>query len=112
MRWGIRRQLFVPLGALLVGTVGISVCTARSAADRARRQVAERVAGVVRTLGEAHFPLTRAVLDQMRGLSGAEYVLDLGPRSVATLPVTRHTWDQVRAPASDDDLGTPTDVGG
>ncbi len=111
MRWGIRRQLFVPLGALLVGIVGTSAWTASSAADRARRQVAERVGDVVRTLGDAKFPLTQSVLGQMRGLSGAEYVLDLGGRTVATLPLARPTWGEVRA-GEGGDLGLPVDVNG
>jgi signal transduction histidine kinase len=85
MRWGIRYQLLVPLAALLLITTAVSAWTAAAASQRARRQVAARVAGVVHTLSEAQFPLTRAVLEQMKGLSGADYAVLGGSRPTATL---------------------------
>jgi signal transduction histidine kinase len=89
MRWNIRYQLFSPLVILLLGVVGISTWTALAAADGARRHIEEQVRDVFRTLREADFPLTPHVLDLLRGLSGAEYLLadQEGNCLAATLPV-------------------------
>src|SRR5262245_58585954 len=86
MRWSIRYQLLVPLVTLLLGVLGVSGWAALAAAGRARQQLENQVRDVARTLGGASFPLTANVLEQMKGLSGAEYVL-VRPdgRRVATL---------------------------
>jgi signal transduction histidine kinase len=75
MRWSIRTQFVVPLLLLLAGLVGISTWTAEEAAKRARERIAAQVGGIVRTLSDARFPLNQHVLDQMKGLSGADYLL-------------------------------------
>src|SRR6266851_4929721 len=75
MRWSIRYQLLVPLLTLLAGIAGISTWTAMSSAQRARRQIESQVRNVVRTLSEAKLPVAPNWLAEMRGLSGAEYLL-------------------------------------
>jgi signal transduction histidine kinase len=75
MRWSIRYQLFVPLLVLLLGIAGISAWTAIASAQRARLQIENQVRNVVRTLGEANLPVAPNWLEQMGGLSGAEYLL-------------------------------------
>jgi signal transduction histidine kinase len=75
MRWSIRSQLLVPPLTMLFGVAGISTWTAIASANQARRQIEKQVHDVARTLSESSFPLNRATLRQMRGLSGAEYVL-------------------------------------
>ncbi len=75
MRWNIRNQFAVPLLLLLLGLVGVCTWTAQEAADRARDRIAGQVVGIVRTLSDARFPLSQHVLDQMKGLSGADYLL-------------------------------------
>ncbi len=75
MRWSIRYQLLVPLVTLLLGVLGVSGWAALAAAGRARQQIEDQVRDVARTLGGSNFPLTANVLEQMKGLSGAEYVL-------------------------------------
>ena len=75
MRWSIRYQLLFPLLMLLLGIVGISTWTAVAGARRAWQQIETQVRDVARTLSDAHFPLTQNVLDQAKGLSGAEYLL-------------------------------------
>jgi signal transduction histidine kinase len=86
MRWGIRSQLLVPLLTLLLGGVGVSLWTAVRSAARARQQIESQVRNVARVLGESSFPLTATVLDQMKGLSGAEYLLvDGDDRRIGTL---------------------------
>jgi signal transduction histidine kinase len=86
MRWSIRFQLLVPLLLLLIGVAGITAWTAWASARHAWQQTEAHVQSVARTLGEARFPLTQKVLEQARGLSGAEYVfVTLDGRHVSTL---------------------------
>jgi signal transduction histidine kinase len=86
MYWSIRYQLLVPLLLLLVGVVGMSAWTAVASAHRAWQQIETQVRNVAATLSTSHYPLTANVLEQARGLSGAEYLLidDTG-RSTTTL---------------------------
>jgi len=87
MRVSIRYQLLIPLVTLLLGVVGISTWTALASADRSRRQIETQVKNVARTLGESNFPLAPGVLEMMKGLSGAEYlVIEKNSRRTATLP--------------------------
>src|SRR5438477_9788856 len=85
MRWPIRYQLLVPLLTLLLGVVGISTWTALASADRARQQIEMQVRNVAHTLSEASFPLNQRVLEHMKGLSGAEYLLDTPDGRLTTL---------------------------
>jgi signal transduction histidine kinase len=85
VRWRIRHQLLLPLLLLLLGLCGLCAWMALAAAARARGQVEARVRDVAVNLGAATFPLTRGVLEQVKSLSGADYVL-AGPdgKRVAT----------------------------
>ena len=75
MRLGIRYRLLVPLGLLLVGVIGASLWSARVAARRAEERVAAQVRDVSQTITGANYPLTPNVLEQMKSLSGAEFLL-------------------------------------
>lgn len=75
MRFGIRYRLLVPLGLLVVGVVGTSLWSARVAAHREEDRVATQVRNVSKTLSNANYPLTGPVLEQMKSLSGAEFLL-------------------------------------
>ena len=76
MRWRIRFQLLLPLLTLLLGVVGVTVWTAVASAGRARQQIETRLRDVGRTLGEERtYPLTYAVLAQVKQLSGADFLL-------------------------------------
>jgi signal transduction histidine kinase len=100
MRRSIRSQLLVPLGVLILGTFGVSGWSAVATARRAGRDVEARVAGVAQTLNGAHFPLTPAVLEQMKGLTGAELILDAGPgRITSTLDISPLDVPQTHADA-------------
>ena len=95
MRWSIRYQLLVPLLVLLVGVVGICSWTAAASADRAWQQIETQVRNVARTFCEFHFPLNENVLDQVRGLSGAEYLLVTADGRVVRAPLG-HLTDRWR----------------
>ncbi len=76
MRWRIRYQLLLPLFLLLLGVVGLSVWMAVAAAGRARHQVEDRVRGVAGYLSEDRtYPLAANILQQVKRLSGADYLL-------------------------------------
>jgi signal transduction histidine kinase len=76
MRWSIRYQLLVPVLILLLGVVGISTWTALASANRARDQIEAHVRAIARTVEERTFPHEEAILEVMRGLSGAELLVD------------------------------------
>lgn len=75
IRWRIRYQLLLPLAMLLLGVMGISTWSGLASAHRARQQIVQNVQNVGRTLSEANFPLNEPVLNSMKRLSGADYVL-------------------------------------
>ena len=101
MRWPLRRQIMLPLLA-----VAISALAALAAINAwlAERQTSDRVErqlrGVIGVLSTSNFPLSDAVLKQMRALSSAELALtDNTGRTlassfdevIATLPVAAAT---------------------
>ncbi len=83
MRYPIRLQLM--LATLLVATTAIVLACAASvylAVSVAARSKAEELRRIEKTLGQANYPLTESILRQMRGLSGAEFVLLSSERDV------------------------------
>jgi signal transduction histidine kinase len=78
----------VPYLALVVAMVAVTgLACGGWAASRAWEQGLERGRGIVETLRRSHFPLTRSVLDQLKGLGGAEFALidDAGRVASSTL---------------------------
>ncbi|MBX3444838.1 MAG: HAMP domain-containing histidine kinase [Planctomyces sp.] len=76
MRWPIRNQILLPLVAIQLGLwLAVSSIAAWWALHRVEQEVEARLEELTRTVSEGTFPLTRAVLQQMRGLSGAEFLL-------------------------------------
>jgi signal transduction histidine kinase len=76
MRWPLRYQILIPFAGVMLGVVlGVSLLDAVLAARRTQRRIEQQLSEVARTLQEANFPLTDAVLKQTRGLSGAEFVV-------------------------------------
>lgn len=96
MRWPIRNQILVPVAALLTAAVTlIAVFSAVLATRRSEEQTLRHLREVISTLGESSFPLAPNVLDKMRGLSGADFVVRdaQGKLVAATFPET----DELRA---------------
>jgi signal transduction histidine kinase len=76
MRWPIQIQLLLPfLSVVLLAILLACVTIAYLGTTRARHQQEENLRRVVGTLTEATFPPTERVLQQMSGLSGAEFVV-------------------------------------
>jgi signal transduction histidine kinase len=76
MRLPLRLQIFLPFGLLSV--IAVVAITAGSAVVAARLRQAEslsRLRSVVETLRTSQFPATSTVLEQMHGLSSAEFIV-------------------------------------
>jgi signal transduction histidine kinase len=76
MRWPLRYQILLPFAlVMLVALAGVTAFSAVLAARRTEAQLASQLDGIASTLRDASFPLSENVLLQMRGLSGAEFVV-------------------------------------
>src|SRR5438067_590293 len=80
MRLSIRSQLLLPLLTLMVGVVAMSTWTALASAGRARHQIETQMDAVAAEVVKVSFPRTPQILELMRGLSGAEFILCDGHR--------------------------------
>lgn len=76
MRWPFRLQILLPMVSLMLAAiVGVSLFTAYLSAQRTRQQIENKLGQVAETLATSQFPLTDAVLEQVRGLTGAEFAV-------------------------------------
>jgi len=91
MKWPLKYQVMVPMTTVMLAViVALSAAHAYWAAEQATREITDRIQEVTRTLSEPSFPLTGAVLEQMQGLAGADFVLlDRRGEVVAS---TRSEW--------------------
>jgi signal transduction histidine kinase len=116
MRWSIRTQLLVPLLTLLLGDVGLSAWAAVASANRARRQIETQARDIVHTLDQSIFPLTGWVLQQLKGFTGADFlVVDAQGQRLTTLRAANVAVPEAAAEAEDWQaltLGTPVTVDG
>ncbi len=118
MRWSIRFRLFVPLGLLLLGVVGISAWSAIASARQAEERIARKNHGVTQTLAVAGITPNKRILNQMKGLSGAEYLhIDADGNRESTFADPRiYLPPEILAQPADegsaDQLGLPIDVEG
>lgn len=105
MRWPIRNQILVPVAVLLTAAVTlIAVFSAVLATRRSEEQTLRHLREVIATLGQSNFPFAPNVLDKMRGLSGAEFVVrdDQGQLIASTLDSARELHSAVQhIPASE-----------
>jgi signal transduction histidine kinase len=60
---------------ILVTVIGLGLWQAIWSAGQRQNQIELKVGQVVRTIASSNFPLTSKVLEQMKGLAGAEFVL-------------------------------------
>jgi len=85
MRWPLRRQILLPMVGILLLTIGVvSALNAWLATAGLQRQLQAQLASVAQTFSRTNIPLTASVLQQTRGLTGAEFVAtDLRGQPVA-----------------------------
>ncbi|MCE9533655.1 MAG: HAMP domain-containing histidine kinase, partial [Planctomycetes bacterium] len=118
MKWSIRYRLFVPLGLLLLGVVGISTWSANAAARHAEERIARQNRGVTQTLAGASISLTPRILDQMKGLSGADYLfVDADEYRISTFKEADFSLpSEILTQPNDDNtteqLGSPIEIDG
>jgi signal transduction histidine kinase len=100
----LRRQIMLPLLAVAVASLGaVGAINAQFAARQTRERIERQLDGVISVLTTSNFPLTDSVLRQMRGLSGAEFVVadDAGAVQAATFsPDVFEPGDEVAASSS------------
>lgn len=76
MRWPLKFQILVPFALLVCAAViGLTIVNAVLASRRIKGETEQRLRGIANTLQDTSFPLKKPVLKQMRGLSGAEFVV-------------------------------------
>jgi signal transduction histidine kinase len=76
MRWSLRNQILVPLVVVMLLTVSVISTVAVLVAARERQlQIEGRIQAVTRTIEQSNFPLTAGVLEQVKGLVGAELMV-------------------------------------
>jgi len=86
MRWPLRRQILLPMLAVLLATVaGVSGVSAWLSSRRTLGEIEDQLHDVAATLSASNFPLNPGVLRQTRGLTGAEFaVTDLSGELIAS----------------------------
>lgn len=74
MRWPLQQQILVPT-ALVIAAAFLAVAIAQAwvAVDAVERAIEARLIGVAQTLDSTNIPLRDPVLQQMKGLTGAEF---------------------------------------
>ncbi len=112
-RWTIQRQFLFPVLAIVaLVTVATTLATVSWNLRQFGRRDREHLRQIVETLAGSGFPMTAAVLQQMSGLSGAQFVV-VGPEQVnestrhwspadsqALLDWTRHSIESGEAQAT------------
>ncbi len=85
----LRSQIFYPFAGLIVAAVlGLGVWLATRTFQQQEAELAMRLGGLIRTVANSRFPLTPNVCDQLKGLTGAEFVWrdESGRQVASTLP--------------------------
>lgn len=107
MRWPIRLQILLPMIAVMVcALAAVTVFGVTQAVERTTQRIEGQLQEAARTLSTTAFPLTRPVLEQVAGLSGAEYVLKDPQGGVLAsshdfeddlveLPSKVHAWQEI-----------------
>ena len=114
MHWPIRNQILLPFAIVQTLAVAILSCSAAwMAADRAEREAVERLERVVATLSTASFPVRVPILEQMKGLSGADYVASDSQGRVTATTLDEDTAARILAipQASLPNTGTASESG-
>lgn len=76
MRWPLRNQIHWQILALvLIAIVGVTIANIRSTAETNRRDLGNQIQEISRILTTSSFPLRGNVLEDMKSLSGADFVV-------------------------------------
>lgn len=102
LRWPIHLQLLVPMVAVvLLASLLATAITVFWIAKRVRNEQSDNLRRVGETLGKSGYPLSKPVLEQISGYSGADFVLltAKGRLQESTLPV-EPSWQEDLARAA------------
>ena len=76
MRWPLRNQILLPMLAVVFGVLAaVTTLNVYLSVARTRTRIESQIRAVAATLSSASFPPSPTVLVQMRGLSGADFVV-------------------------------------
>ena len=76
MRWPLRNQILLPMLAVVFGVLAaVTTLNVYLSVARTRTRIENQIRAVAATLSSASFPPSPTVLVQMRGLSGADFVV-------------------------------------
>lgn len=76
MRWPLRRQILLPMAAMMLLTMSVvSALNAWLASQQVRQRMELQLNSIQQALSETTFPLQSNVLSQLRRLTGAEFVV-------------------------------------
>ncbi|MHB8973338.1 MAG: sensor histidine kinase [Pirellulaceae bacterium] len=104
MKWPLKFQVMIPLAIVMLGVVvTLSALHVYLATEQAARQISSRIHDVTQTLARSNYPLTNGVLQQMQGLSGAEFVLV--DRQSHVVAATRSDLNVAQLDSLDTDAG-------
>lgn len=97
MRWPIRNQILLPLITIqLAVAIGVTWLGAWTSLRRVEQEVQSRFQELTTTIQRSTFPLTSAVLEQLRGLSGAEFVIQDERGTVQATTLKRVTASELQ----------------
>jgi signal transduction histidine kinase len=103
IRWPIHLQLLVPMVVVvLLASLLATAFTVYWIARRVRNDQSDNLRRVGETLGKSGYPLSKSVLEQISGYSGADFVLltAKGHLQESTLPVEQSWRDDLARTAS------------
>ena len=76
MRWPIRNQILIPFASIQIASiVAVTAFSTWIGIYSAEQQIKTRLNNVVQTIENRSYPLTPAILNQLRNLSGADFVV-------------------------------------
>ncbi|MCE9562316.1 MAG: HAMP domain-containing histidine kinase [Planctomycetes bacterium] len=101
MRLSLRYRMLLPLTLLLLGDAAATAWAADTAARSAERRLAAQQWAVAHTLTakQSQFRFTKPILDQMKGLSGAEFLFVPPEGRPSVLPES--TFEPMPVPPAD-----------
>lgn len=103
MRWQLRNQITIPVIMLILSVLFVATgLHVYLSVARFRRQVQQNVQAVASTLATSNFPMTQSVLSQMKGLSGADFVVVTSSHQLVAATIALDSVDSLPLARSDE----------
>jgi signal transduction histidine kinase len=102
--WSIRTQLFLPLALAVTGGILSQGIAIHVVAKQTEMLVLEQLQQVVKTVTSGSYPLTDRVLEQLRGLTGSDFLLESSGILRGTIPFTSQIQELLKQPSRDGDF--------